>query len=129
MHRLLRAGVVAGVLATAVVGFNTVARAHAYLVGCNIKNHQALTQGQLPEHLTCHFAEELSPDSWIAVFEGVADHGLVTEKKSVINFKNPKVMSVQLPHMQPLKYYMIWYTHSLQDGHRAAGILYFSVRK
>jgi methionine-rich copper-binding protein CopC len=64
------------------------------------------------------------------VFEGQADHGLVTEKQSsVVSYKNPKVMTLQLPKLQPEKYYLIWYTHSAADGHFAAGIVYFQVVK
>lgn len=66
----------------------------------------------------------------MAVFEGAADHGLVNEKThSVVNFRNPKEMTLTLPRLQPEKYYLIWYTRSAVDGHYAAGIVYFRVKK
>jgi methionine-rich copper-binding protein CopC len=114
-----------------VAGATGSASAHANLVGCNIKNYQVFHVAHAPHHIVATFAEELDPaKSWMAVFEGVADHGLVTDKtKSVVSFSHPKVMTLKLPRLIPDKYYMIWYTHSAQDGHYAAGIVYFSVRK
>jgi methionine-rich copper-binding protein CopC len=105
--------------------------AHANLLHSNIKNNQILHVGQVPRQITGTFAEPLDPkQSWMAVFEGVADHGLVTEKQhSVVNYKNPKQMTLKLPKLDPDKYYLIWYTHSAADGHYAAGILYFQVVK
>lgn len=105
--------------------------AHANLVSSNIKNHQVFRQGHAPRQIIARFAEQLNPDhSWMAVFEGVGDHGLVTEHtKSKVSFAHPKTMTLKLPRLRPLKYYLIWYTHSLQDGHYAAGVVYFSVRK
>lgn len=130
-QRVLRAAVAllfAGIL---VVGATGSALAHANLVQCNIKNYQVFHVAHEPHHIVGTFAEELDPaKSWMAVFEGVADHGLITDTtKSVVSFKNPKVMTLNLPKLAPDKYYMIWYTHSAQDGHYAAGIVYFSVKK
>jgi methionine-rich copper-binding protein CopC len=110
------------------VGF---ASAHANLISANIKNHEVFRYGHTPHQIVAKFAQELDPaKSWMAVFEGVADHGLVTEHQhSKVSFKNPKVMTLTLPKLQPDKYYLIWYTHSLEDGHYAAGVVYFSVVK
>ncbi|HEV3313023.1 MAG TPA: copper resistance protein CopC [Chloroflexota bacterium] len=107
------------------------ALAHANLVSCNVKNNEVFTVHSAPKRIIGHFAQALNPDhSWMQVFEGVADHGLVTEhQKSQISFTNAKVMTLKLPKLQPLKYYLIWYTHSAQDGHFAAGIVYFRVKK
>ena len=106
------------------------ALAHANLVSANIKNNQTFRYGHAPKQIVAHFAEDLAPKvSWMAVFEGVADHGLVTEKEhSSVSFKNPKIMTLALPKPQKDKYYLIWYTKSAVDGHIAAGILYFQVR-
>jgi|SRR5947209_1231102 len=106
------------------------ALAHANLLSSNIHNNQVFKVGHAPKMITGRFAEDLDPkSSWMAVFEGVADHGLVTEKQhSVVNYKNPKVMTLRLPAFQKDKYYFIWYTRSVDDGHYAAGIVYFQVR-
>jgi methionine-rich copper-binding protein CopC len=106
--------------------------AHASLTSCSIKNNQVFKVGHTPKMITAFFAEDLDPNrnrSWMAVFEGQADHGLVTEKQqSVVNYKNPKEMTLQLPKLGKEKYYLIWYTHSAADGHYAAGIVYFQVK-
>jgi methionine-rich copper-binding protein CopC len=106
--------------------------AHANLVRCSIKNNQVFRAGHTPSQITAFFAEELDPKparTWMAVFEGQADHGLVTEKQhSVVNFKNPNEMTLKLPKLGKEKYYLIWYTHSALDNHDAAGIVYFQVK-
>jgi methionine-rich copper-binding protein CopC len=107
------------------------ALAHASLTRANIKNGEVFHVKSAPKTLQAFFAETLDPKaSWINVFEGVGDHGLVNEKtKSVVNFRNPKEMTLRLPKLQPDKYYFVWYTHSEDDGHYAAGVVYFSVKK
>jgi len=112
------------------VAGNGIASAHANLVRCSIKNNQIFQVGHTPSRITGYFAEELDPaKSWMAVFEGQADHGLVTEKQhSVVNYQNPKEMTLNLPRLGKEKYYLIWYTHSTTDGHYAAGIVYFQVK-
>jgi methionine-rich copper-binding protein CopC len=113
------------------VGSSAPALAHANLVSCSIKNHEVFHVGHVPTKITGDFAQDLDPaHSWMAVFEGVADHGLVTEHEhSVVSFTHEKVMTLKLPKLQPEPYYMIWYTHSAVDGHYAAGIVYFTVKK
>lgn len=108
-----------------------IASAHANLIKANIKNNQILKVGHVPTKIVGTFAQDLDPKhSWMAVFEGVADHGLITEKeKSVVNYKSPEHMTLKLPKLAVDKYYLIWYTHSAVDGHYAAGILYFQVKK
>lgn len=106
-----------------------VVSAHANLLHSNIKNNEVFSVGHTPKMVTAFFAEDLESPSWMAIFEGVADHGLVTEKQhSHVNFKNPKEMILPLPSLAKDKYYLIWYTHSADDGHYAAGILYFQVK-
>jgi methionine-rich copper-binding protein CopC len=107
------------------------ALAHASLTHANIKNGAVFHVKTAPKTLQAFFAENLDPkQSWVNVFEGVADHGLVNEKaKSTVNFKNPKEMTLRLPKLQPDKYYFVWYTHSEDDGHYAAGVVYFTVVK
>lgn len=115
------------VLLTVAFGAGT-ASAHASLVSCSIKNGQTFKVGHAPSTVVGTFAENLDKGSWMAIFEGQADHGLVTEKQhSVVNFKNPKQMILKLPKLGKEKYYLIWYTHSADDGHFAAGIVYFQV--
>jgi methionine-rich copper-binding protein CopC len=106
--------------------------AHANWLHGNLKNNQVFTYGHTPKQIQGFFAERLVPNqSWMAIFEGVADHGLLTEKDhSYVNYKNPKEMILPLTHTKLAreKYYLIWYTHSAEDGHYAAGILYFQVK-
>ncbi len=113
------------------VGVRT-ALAHANLVHCSIHNNQTFRASHVPKTVTATFAEDLVPGatrSWMAVFEGEADHGLVTEKEhSVVSFKNPKQMVLRLPRLRPERYYLIWYTQSAIDHHIAAGIVYFRVK-
>lgn len=131
IRRTLRISFVVVLAASLMASLTTPASAHANLVKCNIKNHEVFRVGHMPHRIVGHFAEELDPArSWMQVFEGVADHGLVTEhQKSKVSFKHPKVITVKLPKLHPLKYYLIWYTHSLQDGHYAAGVVYFRVKR
>jgi len=127
---------IAAVLAVLLIagGFSTgIASAHANWLHGNIKNNEVFKYGHTPKEIKAYFAEDLDPNhnhTWMAVFEGVADHGLVTENtKSVVNYKNPKEMTLKLPaKLAKDKYYIIWYTHSATDGHYAAGIIYFSVK-
>lgn len=131
VHRLLRGAFIVCTAALLMASATTPVLAHANLIRCNIRNNEVFHAGHVPHKIVAHFAEDLNPDhSWMAVFEGVADHGLVTEhQESVISFSNPREMTLKLPKLQPLKYYLIWYTHSEQDGHFAAGIVYFRVKK
>ena len=103
--------------------------AHASLTSCTIKNNDIFPLAHAPRTVIATFAEPLDPkQSWINVFEGVADHGLVNEKtRSIVNFKNPKQMTLRLPALHRERYYLVWYTHSAADGHFAAGIVYFRV--
>ncbi len=108
------------------------ALAHANLTHATIRNNQVFRVGHAPTVINGYFAENLNPDpqqTWMAVFEGVGDHGLVTEHQvSTVNFRNPKEMILRLPRLGKEKYYLIWHTKSAVDGHIAAGILYFQVR-
>jgi methionine-rich copper-binding protein CopC len=120
---------VVGVLC-ALVLLPTAALAHANLTSCSIKNHETFGAAKAPHSIIAGFAEELVPKkSWMAVFEGDADHGLVNEKTtSVVNFKKPKQMTLKLPKLHRGPYYMVWYTISADDNHKAAGVVYFSVK-
>ncbi|GAC1326044.1 MAG: hypothetical protein NVS2B16_00750 [Chloroflexota bacterium] len=104
--------------------------AHASLQACSIKNNQVFSAAHAPSRVTATFAEPLEPSkSWINVFEGVADHGLVNENfHSRVSFKNPKQLTLTLPRLHPGTYYLMWYTHSAADNHFAAGIVYFRVK-
>lgn len=116
-----------------ILGASTgIASAHANWLHGNLKNHETFRYGHTPKHIRGFFAERLDPaHSWMAIFEGVADHGLVTEKDhSIVNYKNPKEMILSLKHTKLArdKYYLVWYTHSAEDGHFAAGVIYFRVK-
>jgi methionine-rich copper-binding protein CopC len=106
--------------------------AHANLVKCSISNGEVFKVGHTPRSITGTFAEVVNPKgSWMDVFEGQADHGLVSEGakyRARVNFKNPHQMTMNLPKLRKEQYYLIWYTTSAVDGHVAAGIVYFAVR-
>lgn len=106
------------------------ALAHANLIRSSIKNGQVFKPGHTPKTVRSYFAEDLDPKgSWMAVFEGQADHGLVTRKeRSRINFADPKEMTLSLPKLGREKYYLLWYTRSAVDGDIAAGVVYFQVK-
>ena len=93
--------------------------AHASLTHASIKNGAVFHARTAPKTLRADFAENLDPkQSWINVFDGVADHGLVNENtRSVVNYKNPKELVLRLPTLHPGKYYFVWYTRSEDDGH------------
>jgi methionine-rich copper-binding protein CopC len=131
MNRSIVLGMVAAV---ALFGTTTSgALAHAGLVHCSITNNQVFRYGHTPSKITAFFAEELNPapsKTWMAVFEGQADHGLVTENQhSTVPYRNPREMTLPLPRkLGREKYYLIWYTRSAIDDHTAAGIVYFRVK-
>src|SRR5947209_14784484 len=127
--RTLRATVLAVVTLLAVLP--GVASAHANLTSCSIKNGQVFTLAHAPHSISARFAEDLTPNgkSWMSVFEGDGDHGLVNEKTiAVVNYKNPKQMTLKVPALHKGPYYLIWFTVSADDGHKAAGIVYFKVK-
>src|SRR5947209_17048057 len=101
MVRFIAAACAAALLSLAVAAPG--ALAHANLIRSTIKNNQVLKAGHTPKQVVGTFAEELDPkasSSWMKVFEGEADHGLVTEKRhSTVNFKNPKQMTLPLPKL------------------------------
>jgi methionine-rich copper-binding protein CopC len=107
------------------------ASAHASLVSCSIKGHAVFHVGHTPRTVQAFFAEDLVPSqSWIAVYFNEQDHGLANEKtKSHINFQNPKELTLQLPALSVGQYDLIWFTHSADDGHWAAGNVFFRVVK
>lgn len=126
MRKLAMAAIAA--LSVALTGGASIASAHASLTRCSIKNNQVFTVKNAPKKVTASFAEPLDPGkSWINVFEGQADHGLVNEKtKSQV--VGPNELSLKLPKLGKEKYYLIWFTHSAKDGHFASGIVYFTVK-
>jgi methionine-rich copper-binding protein CopC len=106
------------------------ALAHANLTACSIKNHAVYSVAKAPKTVSATFAEELTPGkSWMSVFEGSGDHGLVNEQtKSVVDYRSPKHMTLKLPTLRNGAYYLVWYTVSAVDGHVAAGVVYFRVK-
>jgi methionine-rich copper-binding protein CopC len=105
--------------------------AHANLISCSIKNSQTFSVHKAPGTITGTFTEELTPKkSWMSVFEGDADHGLVNETTTaVVNFNKPKTMTLRIKRKwRKGPFYLIWYTVSAVDGHKAAGIVYFKVK-
>jgi methionine-rich copper-binding protein CopC len=124
----LAAGLLAGMLTLSVAG---VASAHASLVRANIKPGQVFAQNAYPRTLTAFFAENVNPKgSWVHVFEGdpKGDHGMVEPSNVQFPFKNPKEITVGLPKGLKGLYTVIWFTTSVDDGHKAGSAFNFSVK-
>ena len=121
---------IAALLLVASAGLHT-ASAHANLVKCSIKGGQVFHAGHSPSTIQAFFAEDLVPSqSWISLYFNQEDHGLVNETtKSKVNFQNPKEITLRVPKLDPGLYDLIWYTHSADDGHWAAGNVFFRVTK
>ena len=124
----LVAGLLAGMLMVSVAG---VASAHASLVRANIKPGQVFAHNGYPRTLTAFFAENVNPKgSWVHVFEGdpKGDHGMVDLGNVQFPFKNPKEINVGLPKGLKGLYTVIWFTTSVDDGHKAGSAFTFTVK-
>jgi methionine-rich copper-binding protein CopC len=134
MVNRIAAASLAAMLLLVSVGLHT-ASAHASLVRCSITGGAVFHKGHTPRTVQAFFAEDLVPSqSWINLYFNEADHGVVVETKpptalSRINFKNPKELILQLPALEVGHYDLIWFTHSADDGHWAAGNVFFRVVK
>jgi methionine-rich copper-binding protein CopC len=127
-RRALAAGLVAGTLTLSMAG---VASAHASLVRANIKPGQVFAHNAYPRTLTAFFAENVNPKgSWVHVFEGnpKGDHGMVEQGNVQFPFKNPKEITLGLPRGLKGLYTVIWFTTSVDDGHKAASAFNFTVK-
>ena len=127
-RRVLAAGLLAGTLTLSLAG---VASAHASLVRANIKPGQIVAHNAYPRTLTAFFAENVNPrGSWVHVFEGdpKGDHAMVDLGNVQFPFRNPKEITVGLPKGLKGLYTVIWFTTSVDDGHKAGSAFNFSVK-
>jgi methionine-rich copper-binding protein CopC len=103
------------------------ALAHASLVGCNFA--PGATLRLLPHTVRCTFAEGVNPrGSFIGLFQATGDHGEMDKGNSNISFTNAKQIELPAPSMPKGSYNLIWFTISADDGHRAGGVVPFSIR-
>ena len=105
-----------------------VAQAHASLVNCNgLKRGQVLAA--LPKVLTCTFAEGVNPTgSFMRIVEAVGDGGEDDLGNSQVSFANAHQMTVGVPKLDKGPYYLMWFTVSADDGHKAGGVLPFTIK-
>ena len=102
-------------------------QAHASLVKCNIARGAVLTAA--PKVLACTFAEGVNPKgSFIKVVEATGDGGEDDLGNSAVSFSNAKEVTVSLPKLDKGAYYVLWFTISADDGHKAGGVLPFSIK-
>ncbi len=118
----------AGLLLGGLVAFAGTAEAHAFLVSCNGLPRNAVVKS-LPKVLTCTFAEGVNPKgSFIRIVEATGDGGEDDLGNSQVSFSNAHQMTVSVPKLDPGKYYLMWFTISADDGHKAGGVLPFTVK-
>ena len=104
-----------------------VASAHASLSRCaGIAPGAKLISS--PKTITCTFAEGVNPKgSFIRVVEASGDGAQDDRGDSAVSFSNAKQMTVSVPKLAKGTYYLMWFTISADDGHRAGGVLPFSI--
>lgn len=105
-----------------------VAEAHAFLKKCNgLSKGAALTA--VPKTLTCTFAEGVNPKgSFIRIVEATGDGAEVDRGNSTVSFSNAHQMTVGVPKLAKGTYYLMWFTVSADDGHKAGGVLPFTIK-
>ncbi|GAC1397701.1 MAG: hypothetical protein NVSMB65_16510 [Chloroflexota bacterium] len=104
------------------------ASAHATLVTSTIKAGAVLAA--VPRTLSATFAEGVDPKgSFLRVFEAAGDHAEVDLGNAAVSFKNAKQMVVGLPRKLPRgRYVIMWFAISADDGHKAGGVLSFTIK-
>ncbi len=129
MHTRVIRAVMALALGLTVTGaLPRVAEAHASLQKC-----AALAKGAklaaLPKTLTCTFAEGVNPKgSFIRIVEATGDGAEVDKGNSTVSFANAHQMTVSVPKLKKGTYYLMWFTVSADDGHKAGGVLPFTIK-
>ncbi len=125
MIRLIMAGLLALGVTTALP---RVAEAHAFLEKCTgLAKGATLTA--LPKTLTCTFAEGVNPKgSFIRIFEATGDGAEDDLGNSAVSFSNVHQMTVGVPKLAKGAYYLMWFTVSADDGHKAGGVLPFTIK-
>lgn len=126
--RPIRACAVAGLL-TAMAALPHAAQGHASLVKCAGIPAGARLRAS-PRAIACTFAEGVNPKgSFLKVVEATGDGAEDDRGDSAVSFSNAKQMTVSLPKLGKGTYYLMWFTISADDGHKAGGVLPFSVIK
>ncbi len=123
--RILASG---SLLLSGLVVFAGTAEAHAFLESCKgLPRNGVVTS--VPKVLTCTFAEGVNPKgSFVKIVEATGDGGEDDLGNSAVSFSNAHQMTVSVPKLAPGKYYLMWFTISADDGHKAGGVLPFTVK-
>jgi len=126
--RILRLTLVLGLVLGVSSMLPRVAEAHAFLVKCGSLPRGAVVH-TLPKVLTCTFAEGVNPKgSFIRIVEATGDGGEDDLGNSAVSFSNAHQMTVSVPKLAKGKYYLMWFTVSADDGHKAGGVLPFTIK-
>ena len=105
-----------------------VVEAHASLVKCAGVPRGAVL-AKLPKVLTCTFAEGVNPKgSFMRIVEATGDGGEDDLGNSAVSFSNAHQMTVGVPKLAKGTYYLMWFTISADDGHKAGGVLPFTIK-
>ena len=103
------------------------AQAHASLVKCNIAKGAALAAA--PKILICTFAEGVNPKgSYLKVVEASGDGAEDDLGNGAVSFSNAHQMTVGVPKLGRGSYYVMWFTVSADDGHKAGGVMPFTIK-
>jgi len=126
--RLIRLIMAAGLALGITTALPRIAEAHASLQKCNgLAKGAVLTA--LPKTLTCTFAEGVNPKgSFIRIVEATGDGAEDDRGNSAVSFANVHQMTVGVPKLDKGKYYLMWFTVSADDGHKAGGVLPFTIK-
>jgi copper resistance protein C len=126
--RIMRLVLLFGLVLGASSLLPSVAEAHAFLTKCAGLPRGA-TLAALPKVLTCTFAEGVSPKgSFIRIVEATGDGGEDDLGNSAVSFSNAHQMTVGVPKLAKGAYYLMWFTVSADDGHKAGGVLPFTIK-
>jgi methionine-rich copper-binding protein CopC len=62
------------------------------------------------------------------IVEAVGDGGEDDLGNSQVSFSNAHQMTVGVPKLDKGPYYLMWFTISADDGHKAGGVLPFTIK-
>jgi methionine-rich copper-binding protein CopC len=133
--RMIRLIMAAGLVFGITTALPRVAEAHAFLQKCaGLSKGAVLTA--LPKVLTCTFAEGVNPKgSFLRIVEATGDGGEDDLGNSTVPFTCSlgssacaHEMTVGVPKLAKGPYYLMWFTISADDGHKAGGVVPFTIK-
>ena len=133
--RMIRLILAAGLVFGVSTALPRVAEAHAFLQKCNGLAKGAVLSA-LPKVLTCTFAEGVNPKgSFLRIVEATGDGAEDDLGNSKVPFTCAlggsacaHEMTVGVPKLAKGAYYLMWFTVSADDGHKAGGVLPFTIK-